>query len=55
MGGWLSANSGDGVRLSFVDDFTNIYVFNLRGNARNSGEQAKREGGNVLTLKLECA
>ena len=51
-GGWLSANSGDGVRLSFVDDFTNIYVFNLRGNARNSGEQAKREGGNVFNVKV---
>lgn len=51
-GGWLNANSGDGVRLSFVDDFTNIYVFNLRGNARNSGEQAKREGGNVFNVKV---
>lgn len=51
-GGWLNANSGDGVRLSFVDDFTNIYVFNLRGNARNSGEQAKREDGNVFNVKV---
>ena len=47
-GGWLSANSGDGVRLSFADDFTNIYVFNLRGNQRTAGEESRKEGGKVF-------
>ena len=47
-GGWLNANSGDGVRLSFVDDFTNIYVFNLRGNQRTAGEESRKEGGKVF-------
>ena len=51
-GGWLNANSGDGVRLSFVDDFTDIYVFNLRGNIRDRGEQGKREGGNVFNAQV---
>lgn len=51
-GGWLNANSGDGVRLSFADDFSDIYVYNLRGNSRNSGEQAKREGGNVFNVQV---
>ena len=47
-GGWLNANSGDGVRLSFTDDFTNIYVFNLRGNQRTAGEESRKEGGKVF-------
>lgn len=50
--GWIDGNTGAGVRLSFVDDFSDIYVYNLRGNARNSGEQAKREGGNVFNVKV---
>ena len=47
-GGWLNANSGDGVRLSFVKDFTNIYVFNLRGNQRTAGEESRKEGGKIF-------
>lgn len=50
--GWIDANTGAGVRLSFVDDFSDIYVYNLRGNSRNSGEQAKREGGNVFNVRV---
>ena len=47
-GGWLSANSGDGVRLSFTDDFTDIYVLNLRGNQRTAGEESRKEGGKIF-------
>ena len=47
-GGWLNANSGDGVRLSFVDDFSDIYVYNLRGNQRTAGEESRKEVGIVF-------
>ena len=47
-GGWVDANTGDGVRLSFAEDFTDIYVFNLRGNARTSGIQRQKEAGNAF-------
>ncbi len=47
-GGWLDANTGDGVRLSVAEDFTDFYVFNLRGNARTAGEQRRKEAGNVF-------
>ena len=50
--GWIDGNTGAGVRLSFVDDFSDIYVYNFRGNSRNSGEQAKREGGNVFNVRV---
>lgn len=47
-GGWLDGNTGDGVRLSMAEDFTDLYVFNLRGNQRTAGEQSRREGGKVF-------
>ncbi|OHR34174.1 damage-inducible protein [Corynebacterium sp. HMSC074C05] len=47
-GGWLESNTGDGVRLSMSDDFTDLYVFNLRGNQRTAGEQSRKEGGKVF-------
>lgn len=47
-GGWLDGNTGDGVRLSFADDFNEIHVFNLRGNQRTAGEQSRKEGGKVF-------
>ena len=47
-GGWLDGNSGDGVRLSFEREFSDIYVFNLRGNQRTAGEQSRKEGGKVF-------
>lgn len=44
-GGWIDGNTGDGVRLSMAEDFTDLYVFNLRGNQRTAGEQSRKEGG----------
>lgn len=45
-GGWIDGNTGDGVRLSMAEDFTDLYVFNLRGNMRNSNWRA--EGGQIF-------
>lgn len=47
-GGWIDGNTGDGVRLSMEQDFTDLYVFNLRGNQRTAGEQSRKEGGKVF-------
>lgn len=46
--GWIDANTADGLRKCLVDEFANIYVFHLRGNARTSGEQRRRERDNVF-------
>lgn len=54
-GGWLDGNTSDGVRLSMAEDFTDLYVLNLRGNSRMAGEQAKREGGNVFDIRVGVA
>lgn len=47
-GGWITSNTGDGVRLSFAEDFNELHVFNLRGNARTAGELRRKEAGNVF-------
>ncbi|AKK10211.1 putative helicase [Corynebacterium uterequi] len=47
-GGWIDGNTGDGVRLSMQEDFTDLYVYNLRGNQRTAGEQSRKEGGKVF-------
>ena len=47
-GGWLDGNTGDGIRLSLAEDFSDIYVFNLRGNARTAGQLRQKEGGTVF-------
>ena len=40
----------DGFRATLQDEFDSIYVFNLRGNCRTSGELRKKEAGNVFGL-----
>ncbi len=47
-GGWLDGNATDGMRKCLEEEFSSIYVFNLRGNARTSGEQRRKESGNVF-------
>lgn len=47
-GAWIETNGMDGFRKSLEQEFTSIYVFNLRGNARTSGELRQKEAGNVF-------
>lgn len=47
-GAWLDGNGFDGFRKSIETEFTSIYVFNLRGNQRTSGELSRKEGGKIF-------
>jgi len=47
-GAWLDGNGMDGFRKSLEREFTSIYVFNLRGNQRTSGELSRKEGGKIF-------
>lgn len=47
-GAWLDSNSTDGFRKCLEKDFSAIYVFNLRGNQRTSGELSRQEGGKIF-------
>ena len=47
-GGWLDGNATNGLRKCFQDEFSDIYVYNLRGNQRTKGEESRREGGKIF-------
>ena len=47
-GAWIDGNAQDGFRKCLEKEFTSIYVLNLRGNARTSGELRRREGGGIF-------
>jgi predicted helicase len=47
-GGFIDANTTDGLRKTLTDEFASIYIYNLRGNARTAGEQRQKEKGNVF-------
>ncbi len=46
--GWLDGNAQNGFRKCLEEEFSAIYVFNLRGNQRTSGELSRREGGKIF-------
>ena len=47
-GAWLDGAGQDGMRRCFEEEFTSIYVLNLRGNQRTSGELSRKEGGKIF-------
>jgi predicted helicase len=47
-GGWIDSNTADGIRLSLADEYSRIFVYNLRGNQRTAGELSRKEGGKVF-------
>ena len=47
-GGFIDGNTADGVRLTLTEEFSHLYVYNLRGNQRTAGELSRREGGKVF-------
>jgi predicted helicase len=47
-GGWIDSNTADGIRLSLAEDYSDIYVYNLRGNQRTAGELSRKEGGKIF-------
>ena len=46
--GWIDSNSADGMRKCLVEEFSAIYVYHLKGNARTQGEQRRKEKDNVF-------
>lgn len=45
---FIDRQTFDGLRKCLVDEFSSLYIFNLRGDANSSGEIRKKEGGNVF-------
>ncbi len=47
-GSFIDSKSTDGFRKSVAQDFAHLYVLNLRGNARTSGEARKKESDGIF-------
>ncbi len=47
-GSFIDSKSGDGFRKCVAKDFAHLYVLNLRGNARTSGEERRKEGDGIF-------
>ena len=46
--GWIDNKAMDGLRKCLVEEFSDLYVFHLRGNQRTSGETSRKEGGKIF-------
>jgi predicted helicase len=49
---FLNARSYDGFRKMIAQEFNEIYIIDLKGDARTSGEQRRKEGGNVFNDQI---
>lgn len=47
-GSFIDSKSADGFRKCVAKEFSHLYVLNLRGNQRTSGETSKKEGGKIF-------
>lgn len=45
---FVDSNSMDGLRHCLAKEFSNLYIFHLRGNQRTSGERSRKEGGKIF-------
>ena len=46
--GWLDGAAMDGMRNCFANEFSTIYVYNLRGNKRTMGELQRKERESIF-------
>ncbi len=48
--GWVDGNAADGLRKCLVEEFSNLYVFHLRGDIRKNmlSKGRAEEGGNIF-------
>jgi len=50
--GFLNGVAFDGFRKHLAKDFSGIYHFDFKGNARTTGERRRREGGNIFSDQI---
>ncbi|MGE0087065.1 MAG: type ISP restriction/modification enzyme [Desulfococcaceae bacterium] len=49
---FIDSRTYDGFRRVLAEEFSEIHIVNLKGNARTAGEQRKKEAGNVFDNKI---
>ena len=51
---FLDSSAADGFRKELESYADKIYIYNLRGNARTSGEHRRKEGGKIFGQGSRC-
>lgn len=46
---FIDSRTFDGFRKCVAEDFNEVWIIDMKGNARTSGERRRREGGNVFS------
>src|SRR5262249_22153744 len=49
---YIDSRTYEGFRKLIADEFNEIWIIDLKGNARTSGERRRREGGNVFNDQI---
>ena len=49
---FIDSKQDDGFRKVIADEFNELWMIDLKGNARTSGERRRREGGNIFDDKI---
>ena len=52
---FIDSNAATGVRKCLAEEFSSLYIFHMRGNSRTSGEEARKEGGNIFDIRTPTA
>lgn len=47
-GSFIDQPFAEGIRKTFANEFSRIFIYNLRGNQRTSGETSRKEGGKIF-------
>ena len=47
-GSFIDGNAEAGLRACLAEEFSHLYVFNLRGNQYTQGERSRQEGGKIF-------
>ncbi len=50
---FIDSRTFDGFRKVVAEEFNDIYIINMKGNANTSGERRKRQGGNVFNDQIK--
>ncbi len=49
---FVDSRTYDGFRKVVAEEFNEIHIIDLKGNARTSSERRRREGGNIFSDKI---
>ena len=47
-GSFIDTDTSCGLRACLAEEFSKVYIFNLRGNQRTQGERSRKEGGKIF-------